>query len=88
MKKRIGKINKNIEELNSLEKTPYDLLDLFLQEKEAFNASAETVKQYRYLYGQIMRLVACVDHNIIKCIENTISGTIRCADLLSKFFYG
>ena len=37
MKKRIGKINKNIEELNSLEKTPSELLDLFLQEKEAFN---------------------------------------------------
>lgn len=48
MKKRIGKINKNIEELNSLEKTPSELLDLFLQEKEAFNASTETIKQYRY----------------------------------------
>ena len=33
MKKRIGKVNKNIEELDSLEKTPSELLDLFLQEK-------------------------------------------------------
>ena len=61
MKKRIGKINKNIEELNSLEKTPSELLDLFLQEKEAFNASTETIKQYRYHCVQFIHSIEDAD---------------------------
>lgn len=61
MKKRIGKINKNIEELNSLEKTPSELLDLFLQEKEAFNASTETIKQYRYHCVQFIHSIENAD---------------------------
>ena len=48
MKKRIGKINTDAIVFSNTDKTAEELLELFLQEKQAFNLSDETISLYRY----------------------------------------
>ena len=48
MKKRIGKINTDAIIFSNTDKNAEELLELFLQEKQAFNLSDETISLYRY----------------------------------------
>ncbi|MDO5110217.1 MAG: hypothetical protein Q4D59_09825 [Erysipelotrichaceae bacterium] len=48
MKKRIGKINTDAIVFSNTDKNAEELLELFLQEKQAFNLSSETISLYRY----------------------------------------
>lgn len=57
MKKRIGKINSDAIVFSNADKNAEELLELFLQEKIAFNLSDETISLYHYIrrYGQLER---------------------------------
>lgn len=48
MKKRIRKINTDAIVFSNTDKIAEELLELFLQEKQAFNLSDETISLYRY----------------------------------------
>ena len=55
MKKRIGKINTDAIVFSNTDKTAEKLLELFLQEKQAFNLSSETISLYRYHCMQFLQ---------------------------------
>jgi hypothetical protein len=54
-KKRTGKINTAAIVFNNTDKNAEELLELFLQEKQAFNLSDETISLYRYHCIQLIQ---------------------------------
>lgn len=60
MKKRIGKINTDAIVFSNTDKTSEELLELFLQEKQAFNLSSETISLYRYHCMQFVQSLGSV----------------------------